>query len=79
MKGICRVCKEIVPVKALIFSAEARETIKGDFDKPFYLCISHPPKEGCAVGEIVSQSTGVVLEKHCNGTHRPPLELYQEH
>ncbi len=75
-KGICATCGEVVVCTELTFTKESGIVAsKDDGSTPFVLCVTHKAKEGCKTSGVVSETTGKVLETHCDGTLRPPKSL----
>ena len=77
MKAICHVCEQVFELSKVTFAKDSgvvqEKKEKGINAKAsFTLIPSHPPIPGKAVTEVVSSTTGKVIELLCNGSLRLP-------
>lgn len=77
MKGICRVCNELVDCCKLEWDKESG--VAEINHKPFYLSAEHPPKVGCREGGVYSSEDGALIRNFCAGSIAPPSSLIQVH
>ncbi len=70
-KGQCPECRAWVKVCAIDASAVTLAPQRQEA----YLCGIHDPAHESQAEEVIAVPTGHVVERHCRGAMRPPLQM----
>jgi hypothetical protein len=80
VKGVCPECLELVSCAELVpLDGSVATELNSAPQSSLYLCGKHPTKPGHRSLSVIDQTTGNLVATYCNGSLRPPEDIFTVH